>query len=294
MRPAVALAGIILVGASWGITQPLAKMAVSNGYRGLGIVFWQFALGVGVLGALVLLGRKPIPLTKPALFWYVLIALIGTILPNAASYEAARFLPSGILSILLSTVPMMAFPIALALGLDRFSTMRLTGLGCGLIGVLLIILPDTSLPDPAMIIWLPVAMIAPLFYAFEGNLVAKFGAAGLDPVQMLFGASVVGMVLVVPLALASGTFISPLPPYEIADFAVVASSVIHALTYAGYFWLVARAGPVFASQVGYLVTGFGVFWAKLLLGESYSGWVWAAMALMLLGVFLVQPRRQST
>jgi hypothetical protein len=27
-----------------------------------------------------------------------------------------------------------------------------------------------------------------------------------------------------------------------------------------------------------------------LLGESYSGWVWAALGLMMLGLFLVQPR----
>jgi hypothetical protein len=41
------------------------------------------------------------------------------------------------------------------------------------------------------------------------------------------------------------------------------------------------------------VTGFGVFWAMLLLGESYSGWIWAALALMLMGLFLVQPRPRA-
>jgi hypothetical protein len=47
---------------------------------------------------------------------YVIIALIGTLLPNSASYTAAIHLPSGILSIVLSLVPMLSFPIALALG----------------------------------------------------------------------------------------------------------------------------------------------------------------------------------
>ena len=44
-----------------------------------------------------------------------------------------------------------------------------------------------------------------------------------------------------------------------------------------------------ASQIAYLVTGFGVLWSMVLLGERYSLWVWAAFALMLLGVALVQP-----
>ena len=45
----------------------------------------------------------------------------------------------------------------------------------------------------------------------------------------------------------------------------------------------AGAGSVFASQIAYLVTGFGVVWSMLLLGERYSAPVWAAFALMLRG-----------
>jgi drug/metabolite transporter (DMT)-like permease len=54
--------------------------------------------------------------------------------------------------------------------------------------------------------------------------------------------------------------------------------------------MVGRAGAVFAAQVSYLVTAFGIFWAWVIFGETYSGWVWAAVALMFAGLFLVQPR----
>jgi len=234
-----------------------------------------------------------LPLGRAQLGLYVLIAFIGTILPNSASYEAIRHLPSGLISILLSTVPMLAFPIALALGVDRFSLMRLAGLACGLAGVILIVAPEASLPDRAMLAFVPLALVAPLFYAMEGNLLSKIGMKGLDPVQLLLGASIMGMVFAAPIALATGTFISPLPPYGAPDLALVASGVVHGFVYSTYFWLVARAGPVFAVQVSYLVTGFGVFWAKLILDESYSVWIWGAMALMLVGVFLVQPREND-
>jgi hypothetical protein len=40
-----------------------------------------------------------------------------------------------------------------------------------------------------------------------------------------------------------------------------------------------------------VVTGFGVVWSMALLGERYSGLVWAALGLMLVGLALVQPRR---
>ena len=53
------------------------------------------------------------------------------------------------------------------------------------------------------------------------------------------------------------------------------------------------AGAVFASQVSYVVTLAGVFLSALILGEAYSGWVWAALTLMIGGLALVQPRSRS-
>lgn len=283
----------MLLGAGWGITQPLAKIAVSDGYGHFGLIFWQLAIGAVVLGAVTVLRGKGLPLGRAQMRLYLIIAVIGTVVPNAASYAAIVHLPSGIVSILLSLVPMMAFPIALGLGLDRFALLRVVGLACGLGGVCLIVLPGAALPDGVMLFWIPIALIAPLFYALEGNVVARWGTFGLDPVQLLFGASLCGLVLAAPLALLSGQWIDPRPPWGAPDAALAASAVIHGIVYSSYVWLVGRAGPVFAAQVSYLVTGFGLFWAILILDERYSGPVWAATALMLVGLFLVTPRAKS-
>lgn len=274
----------------WGISIPMSKIAVSEDYRHIGIIFWQFVLGAMVLGAVNLVTGRGLPMTPRAVRFYLIIALVGTLLPNTASYTAAIHLPGGIIALCIATVPMIAFPIALAWGNDRFSLKRLFGLSLGLAAIALIMLPDTSLPDPAMLAWVPVGLIAPAFYAFEGNFVARHQPEELDAVQVLLGASLVGVVLSLPIALVSGEWISPLPPYGMPDLAVVISSVAHALSYAGYVWLVGRGGPVFAVQISYLVTGFSVGWLWLLLGETYSAWVWGAFALMLIGVALVQPR----
>ena len=181
---------------------------------------------------------------------------------------------------------MFAYPIALALGNERFSSLRFGGLVLGLVGVMLIVAPEGSLPDRAMILFVPLAMIAPFFYGLEGNVIARWGMAGLSPIDVLFGATLVAAAL----ALATGQFIVPRAPLGAPELALIASSLINVVVYTAYVWLVARAGPVFAVQVSYLVTGFGVLWAILLLGEGYSGWVWSAMAVMLAGMFLVQPR----
>ncbi|MGR3503340.1 DMT family transporter [Pseudaestuariivita sp.] len=293
MNRAQALAALLTLGAGWGLSIPLAKVAVSTGYQPLGLIFWQFAIGAVALGVILFVQRRLAPLLRAGraqVAMWVLIALIGTLLPNSASYTAAVHLPGGVLSIVIATVPMFAFPIAVLLGNDRFGWTRLTGLVCGLVGVILLAAPGAGAVAAALSVWVLVALIAPIFYGVEGNVVARFGTAGMDAVQVLFGASVVGVILSLPLVLWSGQWIDPRGPYTAADGALVLSSLVHALVYAGYVSLVGRAGPVFAAQASYLVTLFGVIWSMLLLGERYQGALWLALAVMLLGLFLVQPR----
>ena len=284
------LAMLVAMGLGWGSTQPLGKIAVSTGHKQFGLIFWQMVVGIVLLGAILIVQRRRIPITRQTLGFAVLISVIGTIIPNSTFYYSVAHLPSGIMSILISTVPLMAFPVALMLGMDRFSAGRLAGLLCGLIGVALIALPSASLPEAGMVAYLPIAMIGPLFYAFEGNYVARFGTAGMDAVQAMCLASIVGVVIMLPVAMGSGQWVDLTLPWGPAEVALLAGSVVHNLCYCAYVWLAARAGAVFAAQTSYIVTGTGVIWAMLLLGERFSPWVWAALGIMMLGLFLVQPR----
>lgn len=281
---------VVLLGSGWGLTQPLIKITVSAGYQPFGLIFWQMLIGAVLLGVIRWRQLRRAPVNRRTLAVWLMIALIGSVIPNTTSYRAAFHLPSGVMSIVIATIPMMAFPIALALGNDNFSLRRLGGLTLGLIGVALIALPDTSLPERAMIAFIPLALVAPFCYACEGNIVAKWGTAGLDPFAVLFGASVIGTLVSLPLAIGTDQFFVPQVPFQLADLTMVLSSVIHVMVYAGYVWLIGRAGAVFAGQVSYFVTGSGVLWAMLLLGETYSFWIWAALLCMALGLMLVQPR----
>lgn len=285
------IAVLIALGAGWGLTQPLTKIAVSDGAGPMGLVFWQMLIGALLLSGINALRGKSLPWTGRAIAFYLFIAILGTLFPNFFSYQAAFHLPSGVMSIIISTIPMMAFPIALALGADQFSARRLTGLLLGFTGVLLIALPEASLPERAMVAWLPIALIAPLCYAVEENVVGKWGTLGLDGLQVLQGASIVGCVLALPLSLAMGHWVAPAWPMPPAHQALIAASVIHALVYSSFMWLIMAAGAVFAAQVSTFVTAFGVLWAIWILGEAYSGYIWTALALMLAGLALVQPRK---
>ncbi|MEM7075684.1 MAG: DMT family transporter [Pseudomonadota bacterium] len=282
---------LLLLGAGWGICIPLAVIAVSTGYQPIGLIFWQVTIVAAMMITLTLARGKRVPLTRTSLKAFVVVACLGALLPDTAYYAAAPHLTGGVLSILMSSSPLFAFMIAMALGTDRFSALRVLGLGCGMLGIVLLLGPDARLPDHVSAVFVAIALIAPLIYACEANYVASWGTSGMDPIQLLAGASVFAAAVSLPVAFWTGQWISPLPPYHAPDAAVVASSMIHATTYASYVWLNRRAGSTFAAQSAYLVTAFGVLWSALLLGERYDGAFWAAFGLMCLGVVLVQPRR---
>ncbi len=285
---------LLLLGTGWGLSQPLGKMAVRDGYGAFGILFWQLTIGAMILAAINLARGGRWPLHPAALRVYAIIAFVGTLVPNSIGYTAAFHLPAGVMALAIATVPMFAFPISLALRTEGFRMDRLLGLILGLGGVALIILSQGGVSMTVPPLWVMAALVAPFLYAVEANYVARWGTAGLDPVEVLLGASVLGSLVMGPLALASGQFIDPRPPWGVADAAVLLLSCAHSLIYTGYVWLVGRAGSVFAAQVSYLVTGTGVLWSMLLLGERYSLWIWASLVLMMAGLALVTPRPAKT
>ena len=278
------------LGIGWGSTQALGKIAVSTGHGLFGLMFWQLAIAVAALGTIRALRGGPLRVAPQGLGMAAAVALVGTLIPGMTFYTSIARLPAGIMSILIATVPLLAFPVAVLLGLDRFGLRRLLGLLLGFVAMLLIALPETALPEGAKAVWLVVAMIGPLCYALEGNIIARWGTGGLDPLETILVASGVAILVVLPLMLGSGQWIDPRPPWGAPEAALVAGALVNAVMYVGYVWLARAAGPVFAAQTGYVVTLAGVGWAMLLLGERFAPAVWLAAALLLAGLALVRPR----
>lgn len=292
MKALAPFAALIAIGFAWGITTPLNKIAVEAGHRPFGIMLWQLVIAAVVLTVLLRLrGQGPLlPLGPRDFRLYAAVASLGMVLPHFFSYSAMAHLPAGVVSIIVSMVPLFALPLALALGMERLRPVRLLGLAMGATAVVLLTAPAASLPETAVAGFVLVAMLTPLCYALEGAYVAGRASRAAGPLQTLLGASLIGIVLVLPLALATGQAVSPFAPWGRAEAAIAGAGFVSVLAYSGYVALLRAAGAVFAAQVAYLVTGTGLIWAMLLLGERYSGWVWLALALLFAGLFMVQPR----
>lgn len=285
--PIICLVGM---GIAWGLSMPMTKLAVSTGHGHFGIIVWQMVLVAMLMGIpLALRPRKSGPKLRH-LRLLLFVAFFGTMIPNSFSYVAAGHLPSGVMSIVMSLIPMSSLPIALMLGLEGFEWRRLSGLIFGAVAMVVLIGPSTSLPNPAAAPFVLFAVVATICYGLEGNYVAKFGLNGLDAIQVIFYSSLIGLLIITPTAVVTGQFYNPFANFGVPEYALIVSSLGHGLAYVCYIWLVGRTGPVFAAQVSYIVTIAGVALSILLLGERYSGYIWLALALVMIGLFLVQPK----
>ena len=285
---------LLIVGVSWGLTAPLSKIAVSTGHHYLGLLIWQIIIMILSLGLIQIFRKKKLPLNLNCFWRYVLVALLGTILPNSIMYKAYFHLQSGIMSILVSIVPMIAFLLVLVLQMEKFEIRRFLGVLFGIFAIILIVFPKLDLGYLGEVGWILLALLSPLCYAIEGVWINKIGIAKLDPIEIILGASILGFFILMPIVALNGYWVTPYRVWGPAEFAITLSSLIHSIIYISYIWLIGKAGVIFASQVSYIYTASGIGFSIILLGEGYSLFVWAAVILMLMGLMMVRPSRRSS
>ncbi len=291
-RPLLAWGVLAAVGIGWGATGFLSKIATSTGHGALMLTFWQTAIGVLCFtGALLATGRR-LPLSRGFLGFYAVCGVLGTALPHTLGFLSIRYLPVGVQTLTLSTVPMLTLLLALPFGIERWETRRALGIALGLVAMLMIALPETSLPDPEMAVWLVLPMLVALSYAAENTVIASARPPELSALQVMCGLSWAALLMLGPALLVSGEAVLP-ARLGTEEAALVACALLHVGAYLGFVWLIGHAGPVFAAQVGYLVTASGIFWGMAVLGERHSLWVWGALALIFAGLALVRPRREA-
>lgn len=292
---AALVAALLAVGCAWGGTVPLVQVSVRSGLSPLLITLWEIIYSVALLAlACAVTGRWP-RRSWPWVARYAAIAVFGTVVPGVLTYWAADHLPGGVLALVLATVPMFTLVIAVLVGTDRFTPGRLLGLVLALVGIAVLVLPGEALPEAAEAIFILVALGSTLCYATESNVVARFVPPAEDAIATLLGACIAGLAMTLPATLLFGRWDAAPAPWNAgawgdAEWAIFGITVLHVVAYSGYLWLVGRAGPIFTSQVGPVVTVAGVLFSVWFLDERNSAWIWLSLVLLVSGLMLVRPR----
>ena len=284
----LSLALLLILGNLWGLSFSLSKIAVTGGIHPLAYV-WMQTTGA-TLFLLVICHRAGVrvPTSRRHLLLYAATGLVGTVLPSITIVTTVLHVPAGIVSTLVTTVPMLTFALAVTTGLQRFEPLALAGLTLGLIGVLFLVLPDSSLPSAEMTGWVLFGLLTPILYATNGILAARLRPPGTSSLAAALGMMGMGSIASLPVMLATGTF-HPLYAEGLtaSDLAMTGQIVITCVAYIMYFEINERSGPVYLSQVSYVVNVAGLFWGYMIFAEVPSPWLWATVVFVFAGVYLV-------
>lgn len=280
---------LLIVGLAWGSTQLFSKLVVDGGHHPIAISFTGTVLGAIILAGILTARGQRLPLSRGHMVFYGICGLTGTALPHVLGYTALQELPIGVVSIVIALVPISTYLGALMMRLEPLEAKRLLGLVCGVTAVGFLVLPETSLPRPEQAIWIALPVLMSLCYTAENIYIGVAQPKDLDPMQTMCGLFWAAALLQLPVSLVSGHAM-PLGAFDLAEVSLIVMTMLHIGAYSGFVWLITRAGPVFAAQVAYIVTLVGIVLGIVVLGEQNSTWVWLSMAVMMVGLALVQPR----
>ena len=236
---------------------------------------------------------KKIP--KKSWKWIVITAYLGTFFPVYLISYGQTEIESGLASIITTVTPINTLIIGIIFFSLTFSIKQLLGLFIGLVGAVLLLYEASETNLNSNIYFSFFIYLTSVGYAASVNLIKKY------------------LTNIPPEAVTAGIFLSISPPAIIvlyfSDFTdlnfqdpLILKSIFFVLVLGVFGSAIAQtlfnkfvkiSSPIFASAVTYTMPVVAIFWA-LIDGEILSIMQFFATAIILIGVYLVNKRKQTS
>jgi drug/metabolite transporter (DMT)-like permease len=288
-RGYLALIALALI---WGAAFLFIKLAVRD-MSPATLVLSRAVLGAFTLGLIFAVRRQtPFPTgTRARLLPFLVMAVVGSLLPWLAIAFGEQSISSALASILNATTPLWTAVLAYwVTPAERPSRLNYLGVAIGFLGTGILIAPDLiGQPLRATTIGTLAVAVAACSYAVAA-MVQRRRLRGVSSLQVGFWQ----LALTAPLAFAFalptiGATHLRLPSIAAMLFLGVGGSGIGFLL---YYFTMNTLGATRATTVTFLLPVTAVFWGASLLNEAITIPILSGMVVILLGVFLTsRPRR---
>ena len=260
----------------------------------LTILFWQMTGGALVVLALTRFSSassRRLPVwDRQHLQYYLIGGVLGISLPYVLAFMVMRELQVGTVGLLTALSPVITYGIARVLNLEQGHPVKLMGLVLGLIGVALLVMPDSA-AEPGVRHsenwrYALLGLGIPLSLAASNLYRSHYWPAGSDGAQLAIGMlAVQGLALLVINTSTGNIDISVLANRN-AVLTLILLSLFAGASYLSTFHLLREGGPVYLSQMGYVISVVTMLAGIVLWDESYHSNDLVSMGLIFIGVFV--------
>lgn len=280
---------LVLLGILWGGSFFFARIAVAE-IHPLTLVLYRVAIAALALHVYLAAVGPSFRLAFPMAGSFFLLALLNNIIPFTLMFSGQTELGAGAASILNATTPFWTMLIAnIVTDDEKLSWNKVVGVVFGMAGTLVMIGPGVvaDLGAPA---WAKLALVGTaLSYSFAAIFARRFRA--LPPQIVATGQLTAATVVMVPVVLlwngTEGLFsASPGVWAAVLGLALLATS----LGYILFFALIRSAGSTNTSLVTLIVPVFAILLGALLLGERLAAFEFGGMALIAVGLVIIDGR----
>ena len=281
---------LALVAATSGLTPSLSRMAAGFGSNPIGMAVWvDVFAAILCLTATAARGTFPKLARSDILFFSAWAFLVG-IVQHVTVFLFAEHLEATYLTMVMALESLLVFCFAAFMRLERTTFRRIAGLLMGFagIGVALYSRLDGEGGDGNL--WLLGALILPVLFAVETIVVAARRPKHIDPIAAIGLMFSFSILFAVPLAWVNDQWIAPSALISSLGMVIFMLALVSVTANVAFVYLLDLAGAVFASQVAYATAIAGIIWGMLLLNERLSIFAWVAVAMVVLGMYLVETK----
>lgn len=260
------------------------------------IVFLRVGLASVILWLVLMLTGQKMSGDKAIWKMFFSIGLINNVLPFSLITWGQHHIASGLASILNATTPFFTLLLAHFLTKDELiSKNRLLGLVIGFLGVTLIVGLD-FVEGVSVNTWAQLAVLTAAFlYGIAIVYGRRFKTMGINPITAATGQLTASMAILFPLVLfVDSPWTLPLPSLTtwVAIFCLGALST--SLAFILYYKLLASAGAVNISLVTFMIPVSAIVLGALFLNERLEVRQFAGMAVIWLGLAIIDGRLFKT
>jgi drug/metabolite transporter (DMT)-like permease len=282
---------ILALGTAWGAAFVFIKVLVED-ISPTEIVAGRMPLAALAVLAVVLLAGRRIPSRPNIIAATALLAVLDSVIPYTLVGWSETRIDAGMSSVLISTMPIFTVVFAAVFLRERLRGLQVAGIGLGIVGVAIVAQADAiALSDGKLVAALVVIGAAASYgvsTVLASNLLRSEDALGLTGLKLALGSVI---AIAISLAIDGAPGYSSLGAGGWASL-ITLGIVCTGMAFAGFFWIIGRAGPVYASLSTFVIPVAGLLIGWLALGENIAPLALAGIPVVAAGLAAVKYDRQ--